>query len=183
MERKMEMVVRRRIVPLVLLGVFILLLAACSQGGEATPAVTAIVTEMTSPLPTATQPPVASPTAEAVPTVAQDLTPQPDLGLVLGVLYVDDQPKAGETLYLAPLLPGGDDMRVAGLDPTKDPRASTGASGDFTFLNVPEGEYALGIVGPVGLVLIRGTDGREITIEVQAGQITDMGTIHVPSFE
>jgi hypothetical protein len=31
--------------------------------------------------------------------------------------------------------------------------------------------------------LIRGTDGQEITIDVQAGQITEMGTIRVPSFD
>jgi hypothetical protein len=167
----------------VLLGAVILLLAACAQGGEATPAVTDSGTQMTSPLPTSTQPAVVAPTAEAVPTLAQNLTPQPELGLVHGVLYVDDQPTAGETLYLAPVLPGGDGMKVAALDPTKDPRAQTSASGEFAFLNVPPGEYAFGIVGPVGPVLIRGTDGQEITIDVQAGQITEMGTIRVPSFD
>jgi hypothetical protein len=178
-EQKMKMV-HRRMAPLLLLGAFFFLLDACSSGGASTSTISDSGDQGASPLPTAAL--ATKPTAEQTPTSPPNLTPEPDLGLVQGVLYMDNQPAVGQTLYLAPVLPGGEGMKVAALDATKDPRAETDASGTFTFQSVPEGEYALGIMGPVGPVLIRGDDDQEITVDVQVGRLTDIGPIYVPSF-
>jgi len=87
-------------------------------------------------------------------------------------------------MYLAAVIrPEGENtIGVAALDPVNDPRVETDASGFFVFLDVTPGQYGLGIMSPVGPVLIRGADGREIIAEVQAGQITDLGTVRIVPF-
>jgi len=97
-------------------------------------------------------------------------------------LLLGEEPAAGQTLYLVPLVVSGESMSVAGLDTSTDPRAATDAAGAFAFLDVPPGEYALAIIGPVGPVIVPGPDGDEITVVVQAGEISDLGAIDAPPF-
>jgi hypothetical protein len=173
---------KRRLWLLLLFLGLLLLVAACADQDQETPISPLSVpdTNTASPIPTAT--PAASlaePTAgpEAVPTS------DPALGTVEGTLLIDDQPPVEDTLYLAPIVSSGEGIGVASLDAARDPRAFPDASGNFTFYNVPPGRYSLAIVSPVGPVLIRDPDDTEITVEVEAGEITDLGTISIPSFE
>jgi len=152
-------------------GVLLCILPACSQG---------------TPTPTLAKPePVVSPTP-AIPTptlLPRDATPQPDLGIVQGLLSMDGEPAAGRMMYLAKVIrPGGESVGMAALDPVNDPRVESDRSGYFGFLDVPPGEYALGINSPIGPVLIRGADGREIIVEVQAGQTFDLETVQIVPF-
>ena len=105
--------------------------------------------------------------------------------MVQGTLVLDGQPPAeSHMMYLARVIkPQGDDsLGVAALDPVNDPRAEPDASGYFVFLDVPPGQYGLGIMSPSGPVLIRGEDGSEILITVQAGRSVDLGDIHIVPF-
>jgi len=137
-----------------------------------------------SPTPTPAAP-VPSPTP-ALPTptlLPRNPAPKADLGNVQGLLVLDGKPAGGHTLYLAPIIhseSGG--MGVAALDAVRDPRAESDASGYFVFLDVTPGRYALGIMSPVGPVLINGADGKEILAEVQAGQILDLAEITIEPF-
>ena len=170
---------------LVLLGTFILLLGGCGPGEEPVPTISVAETDTISPLPTATAVALASPTAEetATPATAEVApTPQAGLGIVHGTLQVEGQPAAGQTLYLVPLIATGDSMSVAGLDTNTDPRTETDAAGNFLFVGIAPGEYALAIISPIGPVVIRGTDDDEITADVRADEVTQLGIIDIPPF-
>jgi hypothetical protein len=135
--------------------------------------------------------PEPSPVPSLVPTVApptptllpRDPTPKPELGNVQGLLLLNGQPAGGHVLYLATIIrPESEGMGIAALDPARDPRAESDASGYFVFLDVAPGRYALGIMSPVGPVLINGIDGKEILAEVQAGQVLDLGDVKIVPF-
>jgi len=112
------------------------------------------------------------------------VTPQPDLGIVQGMLSINGRPATERMMYLAAIIrTEGETMGVAALDPVNDPRVESDASGYFVFLAVPPGRYALGINSPIGAVLIRQADGHEIIAEVQAGEVTDLGTVHIVPFD
>jgi len=137
------------------------------------------------PTPTASPLPVGSPTAaNPAPTLlSREITPKPDLGIVQGVLSTAGEPAAGHMLYLAPVIRSeGEGMGVAALDPVNDPRIESDATGYFCFVDVKPGTYALGIMGPTGAVLFRAADGEEIVVEVQGGQVLDLGTVEVTPF-
>ncbi len=171
--------VRRCRYVLLLLGVFAL--GACGQEEIAT--VSAPETDMVSPLPTAmTEANLEPTTGVATPGLPPDLTPKPDLGLAQGTLKIDGVLAPGETLYLAPMVATGESMGVAGLNTDSDPRAATDETGTFTFLDVPPGQYALAVISPFGPVVIKGPDGKEIVIDVEAGELTELGAIAISAF-
>jgi hypothetical protein len=73
-------------------------------------------------------------------------------------------------------------MDVAALDPVNDPRAEPDATGTFVFVDVAPGHYALGMDSPFGPVVILGEDGDAIEAEVEAGQVTDLGSVRIVPF-
>jgi hypothetical protein len=125
----------------------------------------------------------ATPAAPATDLLPRDNTPQPDLGIVEGMLTLNGEPAAGRVMYLAAIIrPEGEEgMGVAALDPANDPRVETDATGYFVFLDVEPERYALGILSPGGPVLIQ-QGGAEIIAEVRAGQVTDLGTVQIVPF-
>jgi len=128
--------------------------------------------------------PISVPETESKPLLPRDLTPEPGLGTVQGVLYLNGEPATGHILYLAAVIhtEEGGVGGLAALDPIRDPRAESDGSGYFVFLNISPGRYALGINSPVGPVLIN-RNGREIIAEVQADQITDLAKIQIVPFD
>lgn len=93
------------------------------------------------------------------------------------------QPAAGQVLYLAEVIrQEGEGMGVAALDAATAPRAESDASGYFVFLDAPPARYALGILSPSGPVLIRQASGQEVLLQVEAGQIHDLGEIQITPF-
>lgn len=134
------------------------------------------------PTPAATVPSPGSTPAEATPTLLpRDAAPKADLGIVSGTLTQNGQPAGGHMMYLAGVIHSSEGFDVAALDAVNDPRIESDASGYFAFLDVKPGTYALGILSPVGPVLFQ-RDGAEIVIEVQAGQILDLGPIKIVPF-
>lgn len=173
---------------LMILGLVVL--GACGQNAATPPAgetgevatAPAVGTEPVSPLPTPTTEAPGEPTAEAMPAATPNLTPSPGTGIVLGMLTIGGEVAQGETLYLAPVMVTGSEISVAGLDTNTAPRTETDAAGAFAFTDVPPETYALAIIGPVGPVIVPGPDSDEITVEVQAGEAADLGTIVAPPF-
>jgi hypothetical protein len=159
----------RRLCLALALGALLLISVGCSQGTPEPPAAESMAE---SPL---------LPTAIPI-LLPRDHTPPPDLGIVQGVLSLNDEPAPERTLYLAAVISSGEGMEIAALDPVEDDRAESDASGYFVFLDVSPGRYALGINSPIGPVLIRGADGQEIVAEVQAGEVVDLGTVKIVSF-
>jgi hypothetical protein len=98
------------------------------------------------------------------------------------MLSLGGEPAPGRIMYLAAIIrPEGDSIGVAALDPVNDPRVESDATGYFVFLDVEPQRYALGIMSPGGPVLIQ-QNGAEIIAEVQAGQVTDLGTVQIVPF-
>jgi hypothetical protein len=107
----------------------------------------------------------------------------PNNGAVEGTLMVriDSQPTAvtDRILYLAPIL--ADDQgieRVAALDRQNSPKTATGSSGNFSFVNVPPGNYGLILDVVVDSYLLNQPDtGDAMVITVGSGETINLGEL------
>ena len=84
-------------------------------------------------------------------------------------------------MYLAKVIHSAEGFEVAALDAVLDPRIETDASGFFAFLDIVPGRYALGIMGPSGPLLVN-REGKEIIVDVEAEQVSDLGEIRAAPF-
>jgi len=125
---------------------------------------------------------VASNTPTPMPTLQpRNQTPQPGKGIVQGLLLMSGQPSEGQMMYLAKVIHSAEGFEVAALDAVLDPRIETDASGFFAFLDIVPGRYALGIMGPSGPLLVN-REGKEIIVDVEAEQVSDLGEIRAAPF-
>lgn len=161
------------------------LLLSCATD-EPSPTPTISVGATVAPSATVEPPPTTNPTY-LLPTASPlplDSTPLPDKGIVRGRLVETGRASGGQLVYLAPVLkpvePGS--IGVARLDPASDPRAEADEAGQFIFLDVLPGQYALALMSPVGAVLIQGSDGGDIIVIVEAGQAVDLGPVQISAF-
>ena len=122
--------------------------------------------------------PLSTPRVEAIPG--------PDSGIIRGVLQQTGglSPVAGKSIYLAGFVPmneGETGFRVVRIAAASDPHAVLNADGSFIFTTVEPGEYVLATVTPLKnyILLIDLDTGKEIILEVEAGQVTDVGTLSV----
>jgi hypothetical protein len=152
--------------------VLLLLVIGCSSQSQETP-----------PPDTMSVSVIATPTEAPALPPPPDFTPRPGYGIVQGVLSLEGQPAPERVLYLAAIIHTGEDIEIAALDPVNDPRVESDQAGQFAFLDLPPGRYALGINSPAGPILIRGGDGDEIVAEVQADQVVDLGTVVIVPFD
>jgi hypothetical protein len=91
-------------------------------------------------------------------------------------------PMVDYVLFLAQILVNteGQLSGIAGVDESTAPMAVTDASGQFVFINVEPGAYALAIKHPLNLLLARDVrSNQDIVLEVRPGQVTDLGPIMV----
>lgn len=85
--------------------------------------------------------------------------------------------------YITPIIsdPTGE-YRVTGLDRAKDVGAQTDDQGFVAFPNVPPGDYALIIDNVTQGWLLPETTGKgAMTVKVEAGKLTDLGTLKFQS--
>ena len=133
------------------------------------------------PQPTATAAPGAYAALTPVP-----FTPAPGKGVVTGVITRDVrgaplQPIANLRLYLAKMLTGGGDpLALASLDEEKAPASLTNADGQFVFVGVEPGEYALIVKTPIQTILAHDVvKDLDIVAVVTGDQATELGDIHI----
>ena len=168
--------------------IFLLVMASCGDNPEPTPMATdapsTVPTEDTtpsSPLPTPMAPGEQSPIPTPTTGAAEDYTPPPDSGAVRGELLRGDPPVpfGRGILYLGSVVTQGDGVPVmASLNKATAPSAGLGPSGEFLFTEVPEGRYALVLDVIASTVILRNPDdGSDLLIEVEAGQVVDLGEL------
>ncbi|MHB1293514.1 MAG: hypothetical protein ACYC4R_00825 [Anaerolineae bacterium] len=146
------------------------------------------VTDAAYPAPEATAA-NSSATPFPTPVLETPVAPQadPEAGSVTGVIARQNLGMPGEalsatTLYLAELLldDQGELAGLAALEEESAPRAETNAQGQFIFEGLASGHYALIVKGPLGLVPARDlVSGTDVVIEVEAGQVIELGELRI----
>jgi hypothetical protein len=133
-------------------------------------------TERTSPLPT----------PDLGDTPIQEVEPDPNAGIVRGRLQPTTSPSLldEQPLYLSSIIQLDDaqaSFDVVKIASTSDPRAYVEEDGSFIFTKIEPGNYALATVTPRGqeVLILDADSGKEIVIEVQAGEIVELGTFKV----
>ena len=115
--------------------------------------------------------------------------PESDKGTIVCILYDQSlmQPYAHQLIYLAKVgemisdQGDGETMPFAELDVNTAPFAETGEDGRLVIENVEPGLYALVVRLPNlrEIMLHDATTTSNLSVEVEAGKISDMGEIHV----
>jgi len=162
-----------------ILTLLLFLTIGCGDDSLPTP-VPADATEFVSPLPTLggeeTQP---EPSSEAVVTVPAPSSE--DVGVVTGFLLADDppQPLNWAILYLGEVHVGDSGAPLmAAIDKQTAPRAQPDSTGQFSFVDVPPGRYALLVDLITSTVVLRQpSDGSDMLIDVAGGELTDLGEL------
>nr|WP_290667138.1 hypothetical protein [Ardenticatena sp.] len=116
---------------------------------------------------------VPTPTDDAGVVVGQLLTPGPGGRPYIATLYLATFVHPQGNADAPPLISFSEETSLKGVqDPT---------TGRFYFENVPPGKYAIIIWTPVVSMPLRDADSNtEITFEVKAGEVTDLGVIAIP---
>lgn len=163
-----------------LLGVLLLMLAACANETPTPGAVTSVP---------AAQSPAGSSntTASAITTLQPAIvqTPASDqVGTVTGRLTrlqskAPPEPLAGAPLYLGTILknPDGQD-RMVELSRDTAPKTNTDAEGRFVFTDVKPGRYGLMLDAPFGTLLLNHPqNGGDLVLDVAGGKVLDIGDL------
>ncbi len=125
------------------------------------------------------QSPVAPTIVSPVLTPRPPVTPPPDRGVVTGTL-IDrrtSQPSYVTTLYLELSFNHGVPPVLYGPLNEQPTTTSAPGSGHFTFESVPPGEYILVLYSPIDILYAQHADGAALLVQVQAGQVTDLGQV------
>lgn len=175
------MIIKRRWFTTILFLVIVsMLLIGCA--GSGTPAaVESIVStpeanqSSTSPQPTPTPAP---PSAFALPTPSSS-----DVAVVGGILLRgpyngDIQPGSDSTLRLARVIRSDDGTPLmASAGEKSSPTTITDQQGGFAFVDVPPNTYGLVLVTPLGSFLLKDQTGDEFLIDVEPGEVLDLGEV------
>ena len=101
-------------------------------------------------------------------------------GFHIRLIYSDNgKPVRRQNIYLAEMLPvtgGQGGVSVPALDMKTAPKAESTDQGDVVISMIPPGKYALSLLTPEGAILL--TDAaanKEITFDVAAGHVTELG--------
>lgn len=176
--------------PILILLVLLLwgLIVGCSEKKETAPPAPESpldLQEQVSDSPLAVPEPTRSPGDYAAITPVPP-APAPGQGVVTGVITRDVrglplQPVVNTKLFLAKMLTDENGpVALASLDENAAPLSVTNADGQFTFVGVEPGMYALIIRTPLQAMLAHDvvTD-MDVVVTVNAGQATELGDVHV----
>ena len=181
---------------LCVVGLFILIAAGCGTQPHPvdTPTCTApsspLVTpieELSSPLPGPTLTPTAmpspTPTPPPIPSPTPIPTPMPTKGAITGQLIGREsgRPEGGLIVYLGDisyLQPNS--IPIITMRQRASPHTMTDESGNFAFLDLEPGTYALILWTPVNSLVINDPEtGKGLLVTVEAGAIIELGEITV----
>jgi hypothetical protein len=162
--------------------VLALLLVACRTEPTASPTATPAfqaspLLVQDSPLPEPTEPAQVEPAPTSLPS------PSADKGTVIGrFIDVETGEPPGETLpiFLGEFSPLESGDPLITMSPTSSPPGTIEASGDFVFLDVEPGTYAIVFWTPAtSRVLSDPETQKPIVATLKAGEITDLGEVVV----
>jgi len=175
------MALMKKIIPLLF---FILLLAACTPGGEPNPApiVTQTVGGYPAPEVSSTQPGYPGPSnpesaqsaAEPAPTI------NPSLAQVKGTFHLEKPPSIPYVLYLAPTVKDSKGQEIVfNFDRNIAIPAVPDNQGDFNFVNVPPGRYGM-IFDLIATSYLMTVPGKQETllITVNGNETVDLGRLN-----
>jgi hypothetical protein len=157
--------------------VLVVAIGSCGCAAEPTPVAT-----FESPL-APTSPVVTATTDAPVPTSIPSAPP--DKGVITGrfVDYSSGAPAAQMVIYLgelSPLTVGESESHVITILPALSPSATTDREGNFAFLDLGPGTYALVIWTPGNSWVITDPETQlDILVTVEAGVITDLGEVAI----
>jgi hypothetical protein len=166
------------------------LLSACASTPEPPEATVIVATQQQSEetpesYPVPQQPPANNPAypvpeQEAVPTVVQpEITPDPSMATVEGVLLYNSKPIPGAILYLSEVVRSEDgEAGVVAFERSAPTKTFTTTEGEFVFYNIPPGEYGLVIDVIAASYLLSYPDGsEEILVTISSNESIDLGTL------
>jgi hypothetical protein len=116
----------------------------------------------------------------ATETPMPTATVDPQLGVLKGVLLLNDKPVGDAVLFLSDIGKdsAGKEVLVS-VDYNTKVRTTTNADGSFTFRNVPVQRFALVlVVVPNSFVLVDPVKEQAITVTIEAGKTVDLGTLN-----
>lgn len=132
-----------------------------------------IATQPPTPTPASSEFLIPTPTADTGVVTGQLLTPGPGGRPYIATLYLATFVYPQGNVDAPPLISFSEETSLQGV---QDP-----ATGRFYFANVPPGKYAIIIWTPVVSMPLRDAEtSMEITFEVKAGEVTDLGVIAIP---
>jgi hypothetical protein len=107
-------------------------------------------------------------------------TPDATKGVVTGVMLLQGEPVTNQILYLARVLSTESGMEISAVVEPDSPMTTTGQAGEFAFMNVPPGKYALilSIVVESYLLYKPESDEEAILVTVTEGKTEDLGTLN-----
>jgi len=95
----------------------------------------------------------------------------------------NNKPVQFQNLYLAEMIPAQgsqEGLFVPALDTNTAPKDESSEDGEVVISKVPPNKYVLTLLTPLGPILVfDAANNKEITFEIEAGQVKDLGTIHV----
>jgi hypothetical protein len=117
-----------------------------------------------------------TPTLPTSPNLS--ITPAPGTGVVVGTLLDQNtlQPPPVTILYLEKSF--DHDVPPVLYGPLNNqPRVDSSPDGSFSFASVAPGEYILVLYSPIDIYYAKQSDGRALLVQVQDGQVTDLGQV------
>ncbi len=172
----------------------VVLLAACSTPTQRVPEVTVIIEtdDNQSPYPVEGQqdngypapggdtgPGYPAPGGEDAPILPEldPGTPDPDLGIVHGVLLLKGAPVTAAILYLSDLIEDGQGNQAVTFNRKNQARAFSDQEGRFEIINVRPGTYGLVLDTIHDAYLLHYPGADPILVSVQAGDRLDLGEL------
>jgi hypothetical protein len=174
---------------LILIGLLVIIfLTGCTKPTNGATQTVNITSAQTSPYPApqvemTSNPSYPAPATQVKSNPGPTSTSDPQMGSVLGKLLINNSPVINISLYLAEVIKdaSGRDI-VAGLEPAKAPYAETDDQGNFAFINIPAGRYALILDVVINQYLLHDPNTNDpIIVQVESGNEVSLGDLNFDS--
>jgi hypothetical protein len=145
-------------------------LIATKSINQAYPLATSLHIDSSYPMPTNSSP------LTAIPAVTRDA----NLGIVKGILLLQNKPVVDTNLFLASIIKNSKGTEVAAsLDKNTAPGALTDSEGKFSFVNVKPGRYSLMMEAvPNDYLLFKPGVQESIFVTIEKNNTIDLGTLN-----